>query len=535
VQSLRHSPVDAAVLSVEQISALERQMASASPAHALMLQAAQNATQWLLTHVAHTPTEQTIVVLCGPGNNGGDGVLIAAALQAAGFDVQVIRVCPVSPNAKDAVFAWQQCRFKRPEIDLNVEPAMAHPFFDDAVEPNSVIIDALYGIGQTRPPAEVTQALLDWANRQPATRVAIDVPTGLDPETGVTFGVQPYSPFTADFTLTFIAPKLGLLTALGSRYCGQVFLDRLSSPEHLSSLPTKPQPSNTVLLLRPDPALFHSLLRTSDAHKGSHGSVLVVGGAPGMLGALLLAGRAALACGAGKVWLASLTPEFQVDWAHPALMNHAIDSKALAQCAANVVLIGPGLGQGKTQGLACLTQLLNKPNDSVPKLVIDADALNAVAADKKLRKTLAKYPAEKLLTPHPLEAARLLDSTVAEIQSNRAAAARQLSANYQATIVLKGAGTLVSTVQGDIVVLPVGGPILATAGTGDVLAGAIAALLAQGLNSASAAQCAVLCHGLGASELAKQLTAGIGLSANELIEPMRKVLNQLVAGSAGGI
>jgi ADP-dependent NAD(P)H-hydrate dehydratase / NAD(P)H-hydrate epimerase len=515
-------PLAAAVRNAAQIRALESLLASDMPPHVLMLHAAQSATRWLLAHVALKPKDQRIVVLCGPGNNGGDGALIAAALQSAGFTVQVVRFEAHAPPPSDAQFAWQQCEFSSPEPKLVHENALSDNLqFLEALAPQDLIVDAVLGLGQNRAPSASIQRVLNWANQQPAARVAIDVPTGLNPATGQSFDNATGTPFCAHITLTFIAPKLGLLTGSAASYTGEVYLDTLGVPLAAN------QTDELALVLRPDPAILQRLQRQADSHKGSHGGVLVVGGAPGTLGALLLAGRAALACGAGRVWLSSLTPSFEFDAHEPALMNLKLSAATLAQCPANVVLVGPGLGQDKLAQKALL-QILAHP--LAPALVIDADALNWVAQDKKLAKLLAQYAGPKVLTPHPQEAARLLGLPSAQaVQADRANSARRLSQTFNAVAVLKGNGSLVCW-EGTVHVLPVGNPLLATAGTGDVLSGLIAALMAQGLSAVEAAQMGVMCHGLAASSVQKILPACIGLSATELIAPMRLVLNRLVCG-----
>ncbi len=520
-----------------QIKLIEAALAEPLPPHGLMLRAAQSATRWLLAHLALKPKQQHIVVLCGPGNNGGDGALIAAALQAAGFAVQVIKVEAFEQEGNlkpsDAAFAWQHSPLRKVLAMPQEAPFYNHRMFSQSLTHHDVIIDALFGIGQKRAPTQVTQALLDWANHQAAVRVAIDLPTGLNPVNGQLFEGASGAAFKAAFTLSFIAPTVGVATGQGLHYCGQVFLDSLSHTAlmpNIESVESTPKPN---LLVSPNLPLFATLQRIAGSHKGSHGSLVVVGGSKGMEGALLLAGRSAIAGGAGKVWLASLSDNNASVLVEPALMSVEANPKALAPLFSSqhpsAVLIGPGLGQSK-EAQKLLSAVLSITIETPPSaLIVDADALNAVASDKKLAKLLRGYAGAKVLTPHPLEAARLLGVTTEQVQQDRLGSAQQIAKLFQAVVVLKGSGTVVADPQMASWVLPVGNPLLATAGTGDVLAGLIGALMAQGLLAGDAALGAVTCHGLAASHAARDLPAFIGLSASELIAPMRAVLNQLVS------
>lgn len=505
-------PLELPVLTAQQIKQQEQRLSVDQPPHSLMLHAAQSATRWLLAHLALRPAQQRMVVLCGPGNNGGDGALIAAALDAAGFHVDVVRSEPSAQIPVDAQFAWRQCPL------TVIKPTDALP----DLAASDVVIDALFGIGQNRAVEPAIQALLNWANQQPAARVAIDIPTGLNPITACAFDDATGEPFIADYTLAFIAPTVALLTGAGRHYSGQVYCDSLGSA---------PQAQPLVLTTRPNQADFKPLLRRADSHKGHYGGVFVVGGAVGITGALYLAARCALSCGAGKVWIASLAGATDAALVEPALMSCPLKLEAVLQLNHNVTVIGPGLGQDK-DAVKAVAVFLTSAKLPITALVIDADALNVIAQEKKLALALRRYSGAKVLTPHPLEAARLLNLTTAQVQADRVGSARALSELFAAVVVLKGSGTVIAQPSGATALLPVGNPLLASAGTGDVLAGTIAALLAQGLDAVTAARAGVVCHGLAASAALTQLPGAIGLTASELIPLVRAQLNSLVAQSS---
>jgi ADP-dependent NAD(P)H-hydrate dehydratase / NAD(P)H-hydrate epimerase len=532
IAPLDHSHTKAAdcylpVLSYAQIKQYELQLRGGAVTPVLMLQAAQSATRWLLSHVALRPQNQRIIVLCGPGNNGGDGGLIAAALAEAGFTVELVRVATNKPVPSDAQFAWQHCPLPVSMTISNLDPLPDPSHFAVLKEPD-LIIDAIFGIGQNRAPALAVQALIDWANNCAATRVAIDLPTGLNPDNGCAFENATGVPFFAQYTLTFIAPTMGLLTGAGRHFCGQVFLDDLS----LSQLPdlTNSSAGQPQLVLAAPKPVFSALRRRADSHKGHFGGVFAVGGAPGMTGALQLAARAALLMGAGKVWMSPILELGGMTLCEPSLMTCELKLDAVLKISHNVTLVGPGLGQDKSarQAVAVLLASAKLP---VTAIVLDADALNCIAEEKKLALALRRYNGSKVLTPHPLEAARLLGTTTDQVQADRVGCAVQLSKQFDAVVVLKGAGSVITNNAGAVLVVPVGNALLATAGTGDVLAGAIAAFIAQGLSALDAAHAGVVCHGLGASAALAQLPGAIGLTANELIPYMRQVLNQLVVQS----
>ncbi|MBW8844543.1 MAG: NAD(P)H-hydrate dehydratase [Burkholderiales bacterium] len=384
-------------------------------------------------------------VACGPGNNGGDGRIAAQRLAEHGLPVHVGHDAP------------------------------AHP---------SLVIDALLGLGLNRAPSAELLATMAAMQACGASILAVDLPSGLLADTGQPAGE---CAVRADHTLVLLTLKPGLLTGEGRAHAGRLWFDDLG---------IAPDEAATADLLGPAPAPP----RSPTSHKGSRGQVLVVGGAAGMQGAARLAARAALACGAGRVYvdLLGLPVGEPADPGQPELMRGA-----LAELPQAVGVIGCGAGSGIAAALPALLRQL-------PRAVIDADALNAIAADEALQDLLRARPAgSTLLTPHPLEAARLLGRDTASLQADRLAAARDLAERLACTVVLKGSGSVIASPGERPAICASGGPALATAGSGDVLAGWLGGLWAQQPRmSAHAIACAgVDAHGR-AGEVDGVLRAG---------------------------
>ena len=384
-------------------------------------------------------------VVCGPGNNGGDGQIAARLLAQHGLPVHVGHDAPTRP---------------------------------------SLVIDALLGLGLNRAPSAELLATMAAMQACGASILAVDLPSGLLADTGQPAGERTVR---ADHTLVLLTLKPGLFTGEGRAHAGRLWFDDLG---------IAPDEAPTADLLGPAP----TPPRSPTSHKGSHGQVLVVGGAAGMQGAARLAARAALACGAGRVYvdLLGLPPGEPADPGRPELMRGA-----LAELPQAVGVIGCGAGPGIAAVLPALLQQL-------PRAVIDADALNAIANDAALQALLRARPAgSTLLTPHPLEAARLLGRNTASLQADRLAAARELAELLACTVVLKGSGSVIASPGERPAICASGGPALATAGSGDVLAGWLGGLWAQQpLMSAHALACAgVDAHGR-AGEVDGVLRAG---------------------------
>lgn len=476
------------------LRAVEQRAAHATgDAFELMRRAGRAAWRELLER---WPKARRIVVVCGPGNNGGDGYVLATHAQQAGRDVRVIASTgtpPVSELARDALRAYVA-------VGGRVAP------FADALPEADLIVDALFGIGLSRAPEGPAAALIDAINAHGADVFALDAPSGVDAERGSAPGVA----VRAAHTLEFLAPKAGLRTGVALDCTGTLALASLDADEFMREL----VPLGTALDAR---ALVRWLQpRPRDSHKGRHGRVLCIGGERGGGGAILLCAEAALRCGAGLVDVATREAHATALLARtPEAMVHAcddVDAIAASLDAADCIAIGPGLGQGDW-GRALLERALQADR----ALVLDADALNLLAL-----KPLA-LPADSIITPHPGEAARLLGTQAADVQRDRIAAARMLARRYRCTVVLKGAGSVVVAPDGRLHVISAGNPGLAVGGTGDVLTGTIAALRAQGLDAFDAAACGALLHAVAGDAAATD--GQRGLRASDLMPWLRRHAN----------
>lgn len=463
--------------------------ASGRDADALMARAGEGAWRVLLQH---WPQAQVVGVVCGPGNNGGDGYVLARHALAAGRRVHVLRVGgePRTPTAQAAEQAWRAA-------------GGAIAAFAGALPHADVWVDALFGIGLARAPDGDAKACIEALAHAGAPVLALDVPSGVDADTGATPGVA----VAADVTVTFIAAKPGLFTGRGRVQAGRVQVDALDLPV----------PANAALVaLRP--AWLSQVLapRVRDAHKGDHGHVLCIGGDDGFGGAVMLCAEAALRAGAGLVSVATRPAHVAPLLARrPELMVRGVDavddlSPMLAR--ADVIAIGPGLGQG-----AWSRALLHAALASGKPCVLDADALNLIASGA------GAVPADAVVTPHPGEAARMLATSTAAIAHDRILAARTLADRTGAAVVLKGAGTVVAH-AGVVSVIDAGNPGMAVGGMGDVLTGVIAALRAQGMDAGLAARAGALLHAAAGDDAA---TAGgeRGLVASDLFPFLQRRAN----------
>jgi len=444
--------------------AIEHLALGAVPPHTLM-QRAGLATARLALALA--PSARMVWVAAGPGNNGGDGLEAAMHLQRWGKQVVVTWLGSAASASSDTLASWQAA------VDAGVRFDETPPAACD------LCVDALLGIGATRTPQG---RMAQWISHMHALRVpvlCVDVPTGLDADTGQAAPICA----RAIATLCLLTLKPGLFTADGRDAAGQVWLDTLGVD--LEGDAFRPAARATARLAGA-PAIHP---RPHASHKGSYGDVAVIGGAPGMAGAALLAASAALHAGAGRVYVGLLDPSAAAQCTQPELMLRVPDTLDLER---QTVVCGCGGGDAVR---AHLPRVLS----TAPRLVLDADALNAIAQDDALHPLLRARAARQrhtVLTPHPLEAARLLGTTRAEVQHNRLAAASELARRFQCTVVLKGSGSIVAAPGQLPIINPTGNARLASAGTGDVLAGAVGAALAAGLPAFQAACEAVYLHGL---------------------------------------
>ena len=460
------------------------------PGYELMKRAGAEAFRYLRER---WPETRRITVCCGGGNNGGDGYVIARLAREAGFEVQLIAMKDprgLSGDAARAARDWLDCGGGVDEADAFIE--------------GEVVVDALLGTGLDRAPADDWAELIERMNDSGLPILAVDIPSGLRADTGMPLGTT----VRAELTVTFIGNKRGLYTGQAGRWCGERRFVDLDTPAEIHATLAA---AATLL----DAAELSELLppRPADTHKGDLGHVLVVGGDTGMAGAPVLAGMAALRAGSGLVSLATRAEHAALAViAQPELMAHGaetLDELAALIERADIIALGPGLGLGEwSQALYrhCLASGL--------PLVLDADGLNLLTA--------SGGRAERwVLTPHPGEAARLLEASVAEVQADRFAAARELARRFDAVVVLKGHGSLIADPQGRVDVCPYGSPAMASAGMGDALTGIISSLIGQGLDVFDAARCGVLIHALAGDRAASGRRQ---ILATDLIEHLADVL-----------
>lgn len=477
---------------------LEHSALAATPPHALM-QRAGLAVARLAAAVA--PHARRIWVAAGPGNNGGDGLVAALHLKQWGREVQVSLLGAPAQLPADAHDAW--LRAQAAGVALS-------PGLPDAVAAD-LCLDALLGLGASRAPAGALASAIARLNAQDAPVLAIDLPSGLAADTGTVLGGQAV---IARHTLSLLSLKPGLFTAAGRDHAGRVWLDTLG-------VDPAGQPASARLSGPPGlPGRRHA------QHKGSFGDVIVLGGAAGMGGAALLAARAALTAGAGRVLLARLGGDaLAVDPQRPELMPREPASLLEPETLARATVVC-GCGGG-----GAVTALLPAVLVHAGRLVLDADALNAVAADAGLAQQLTARTQPTVITPHPLEAARLLGTSTAAVQADRLTHARRLADQFDVVAVIKGSGSVIAAPgamamdAASPVINPSGNGRLGTAGSGDVLAGWLGGLWSQtgddGLAGALAATtAAVWLHGRAAEAGDLRLP----LRADDLIAAMASVL-----------
>ncbi len=450
--------------------------------------------------LAVTPHARRIWVVAGPGNNGGDGLEAAIHLHRDHRQVQVNLLADPQKLPADAQRAL--ARAGHAGIAIHIGLPATPPELDE----QDLCIDALLGIGAQRAPQGQLLEAIHWLNASRATVLAVDLPTGLDADSGQALG-SPSAVVQANHTLTLLGAKPGLFMGHGRDACGTLWLDPLGlSPEAATACP----PDAELNCPTPPAPRLHA------SHKGSHGDVAVVGGEPlsargmGMTGAALLAAQAALHGGAGRVMLCLLGQDGSALHTPPDLMHRDLAALDLPQLT---VVAGCGGGLAIAPPLGRLIQ-------HSARLVLDADALNRVAEDPWLQDLLTQRASRgqtTVLTPHPLEAARLLKSTTAQVQADRLEAASQLSRHYACCVVLKGSGTVVVAPGHKPRINPTGNGLLATGGTGDVLAGLTGARLAATGDAWQAACNAVWLHG----QLADGWPTDTALTASRLADRLR--------------
>jgi NAD(P)H-hydrate epimerase len=478
---------------VDQVRALDRRAIDdlGVPGYELMERAAASALVCLRQRWPHA---RRVSVYCGPGNNGGDGFLLAALAREAGLQVDVIALG--ESRGDDAVRARRAYEHGGGAVHLWRSR--------DELPVADVQVDALFGTGLQRALVPEVAELVRSIHAVGAPVLALDVPSGVNADSGDVLGEA----IQAELTVTFIAAKRGLYTGKAPGYTGQVQWESLGLPEPLWQE------------ARPDAELLQPTTlppRPRQSHKGNNGHVLAIGGEHGTAGAIRLCSEAALRGGAGLVSVATRAEHLvSLNSARPELMAHEVNGPQALEALlprATVLAVGPGLGQGAWGHALWLTAL-----DAELPLVLDADGLNLLAREPR------KLGPAAVITPHPGEAARLLGCDTAAIAADRFGAVRELARRYHAVTVLKGAGSLVADPDERVAVCPWGNPGMATGGMGDLLTGVIAALLAQGCDAWQAACLGVSLHAR-AGDLAAQQGGERGLLASDLLEPIRRLLN----------
>jgi NAD(P)H-hydrate epimerase len=465
------------------------------PGYTLMKRAGEAALRYLRTRF---PVSHRIVIVCGAGNNGGDGYVLARFAQAAGLTVTTLAATSPGTLRGDARQAHE---------DLRASGVQVLPYAPERLAEGEVIVDALLGTGLRGAAREDVARVIRDINNSGRPVLAVDVPSGLDSDTGVPLG----DTVRADCTVTFVGLKTGLFIGNGPEFAGTVFFDDL---EVAADQAGAPAPRLERIL---DAAIQQALPRRArSAHKGDFGRVVIVGGGVGMPGAVRLAGEACLRVGAGLVTVA-VAPENvpAIAAGRPELIClPLVDAEALNEAFehADVIAIGPGLGR-----TPWARSVLDRALGASKPLVVDADALNIVAD--------SRTPGREgwVLTPHPGEAARLLGTDTDEIQRDRLAALERLVARYHGTVVLKGAGTLVGAPGRTPALCERGNPGMATAGTGDVLTGTIAGILAQCRDPWLAARAGVLVHAMAGDAAARM--GERGLLASDVARELHNCVN----------
>jgi len=483
-----------ALYSAAQVRALDASLIAAGTAGFELMQRAARATWRAL--VRQWPTASELSVLAGHGNNAGDGYLVAALAKRAGWAVRVLAVGDPQRLQGDAALAHAEAVSEK----VVIEPWTAQSGL------RGIVLDALLGTGLSGDVREPYASAIAAINASGLPVAAVDIPSGLCADTGRVLGCA----VCADLTVTFIGLKLGLFTGEAADGVGElVFNDLHADPQLIGGAPFSARRLTAANLPRPAP-------RPPTSHKGRFGHVLLIGGDRGFGGAILLSAQSALRSGAGMVSVATRSEHVC------AALARIPEAMVLGTSSANqlmgllqkvsVLVVGPGLGQAGW-GRSLLSAAANAP---LPQ-VWDADALNMLAEER------VSLPKNCVLTPHPGEAARLLGMSTAQVQADRPAAAHALSKKYTAVVVLKGAGSLIAHPDGRLALCHQGHPAMASAGLGDVLAGLLGALLAQGMAAFDAACLAVWLHANAGEQLGK---FGRGLAASDLIPAIRQLLEE---------
>jgi NAD(P)H-hydrate epimerase len=493
-----------------------------TPGHVLMERAGRGAAQVARRCFPRlTAKGRRVVIVAGKGNNGGDGLVIGRWLRRAGVRTEVVllgRAAELSGDAKRMLDAYARGRAAIREF---VDGGLGA--LQKTLESADLVVDAIFGTGLDKPVGGLHGEVIELINASGVPVFAVDIPSGLNADTGVPMGTA----IQAEATATFGFAKLGQALYPGARYCGQLaVVDIGIAPQAVAA-----HPPHAALLAAADAARLVPV-RQTDAHKGDAGHVLVIAGSFGKTGAAQLAARAAARVGSGLVTVvapASLYPIYaaaaleQMTEALPDDDGHIrFDDARLGELLAGktAVVVGPGLGTGDGAEQTVRWLLANA---ALP-MVVDADAINVLARDPAPVRAARARP---VLTPHPGEMSRLLGVETAAVQSDRAGVARRFATEQRCTLVLKGARSVIAADSGQLWINPTGNPGMASGGMGDVLSGILGGLLAQGLPPAEAACLGVYLHGAVADRVARD--GEVGLVASEILAGLRQGLHALRA------
>ncbi len=487
----------------EQIAFFQRNI----PSYTVMCRAGATVARYV-ERLASQLDIRRIVVICGPGNNGGDGLVAARCLKMDGFDVSVLLTNIPSRFKNDAARAWKDLHAIGVSADVfpSQNDWLDSAWADPKVSPRrAIIVDALLGIGAVGVPCGAVGAAIHWINgtSKECPVVSIDVPSGLDANTGAV----PGEAVRADITITFTRPKIGFANPMAQNWTGNLITEDVGIPADLVEAQECMPADDVGVIAHAEVANYLRPERRMDSHKRSYGHTLIIGGCNRYPNAPVLAGLAAYRAGCGLVTLdvpessrcaaAHWTPEaiFTDDEWQPivASSTHEVSAEpAFDLSDYDAVVFGPGAGKLTPSRLALLHYLIR--DNAAPRTVIDADGLTALSQLAKRGWKPDGSSLRLILTPHPGEAARMLGITPQEVQADRPGIARALAQHFHAIVVLKGHNTLVAAPNGNVRMCMSGNPGMATAGTGDILAGLIGGLLARGLGTEDAAKLAVIQH-----------------------------------------
>ncbi len=472
-----------------------------------------------------------VVVICGPGNNGGDGLVAARYLKLWSIPVSVWFLEPQKPKTGPTESSINRAVAEKTGVPIHIITNGNLPDLDSQLANCALIVDALLGTGLDRKVEGLTCELIDLINRSGKAVLAVDVPSGVHSDNGQIMGCSVRS----DETVTFGYLKAGLLHYPGASLCGRITLVDIGLPslEQFELIGKEEWWLTTA-----DWVSNHLVPRAADAHKGRCGQLLTIAGSAGMSGAAILSSKSALRAGAGLSILATpkslvtqLPPQEVIYKGIAETVAGTISSAAigdleeyLEQCTA--VVLGPGLSADAdtVRFVHSLLNLIDKP------CVLDADALNAIALN---RQVFPEQADKFILTPHPKELSRLTGLSTAEIQADRTDAALSAACQFGCTVILKGARTVIAHPDGDVFINPTGNSGMATAGSGDVLSGVLGGLLAQGMDTFAAAVAAVYIHGA-SGDLAASELGEIGIVAGDIMSCIPTVVSQLSCGKFTG-